>query len=397
MPDPGKDTAIPSTTDTTSPHPAMPKAQQQMLPVVVPPPVHAPTVAPKPGRLLWVWAVACLLAAGLAGLVYLQPWAAQLTAVTVETVVPGPVTRILAVNGRIEGVRSVDVRSLVSGTLVEVLVAEGDIITRTQTLIRLDTAAQQAIVRQAAAGLDASLVAQAEAVATHARTKALGANAARMVLDTAARAEQSAAQEVARMTALLEQAQIQLEKFTIRAPMAGTALVMNADPGQSVDPAAVLLTIADLGQLVIETDVDESYATQIRAGQAAALQLSGEGEVRSGHVSFVSQRVDADTGGLAVKLSPDELLNAPIGLTVTANITVDDRVVAITVPRAAILSDAAGSVVFVLSAGQAQRRAVKVIEWPAARLIVTGGLSAGDVVIADATGLTDGQAVQVAP
>ena len=38
-----------------------------------------------------------------------------------------------------------------------------------------------------------------------------------------------------------------------------------------------------------------------------------------------------------------------------------------------------------------------VIDWPAARLIVTEGLEAGDVVIADATGLVEGQAVSVAP
>ena len=315
----------------------------------------------------------------------------------VETVVPGPVTRVLAVNGRIAGVRSVDVRPLVSGTLVEALVAEGDTVTRGQTLMRLDTAAQQAIVRQALAGLDAALVAQEDAIATHERTRALGTNAARVVLESAARAEQSAAQEVARMTALLEQAEIQLGKFTIRAPMAGTALVLYADPGQSVDPATTLLTITDLGQLVVETDVDESYASQIHTGQPAALQLSGEGVVRAGHVSFVSQRVDADTGGLGVKLTPDMALSAPIGLTVTANITVDDRAAAITVPRAAIVSDAAGNAVLIVMDGLAQRRAVQVIDWPAARLIVTEGLAPRDVVIADATGLIDGQAVKVAP
>jgi RND family efflux transporter MFP subunit len=344
-----------------------------------------------------MWAGGGVLVIGLAGLFYLQPWATPAPVVMVETVALGPVTRVLAVNGRIAGVRSVDVRPLVSGTLVEVSVAEGDIVTRNQALMQLDTATQQAVVRQAVAGLDAAFVAQDDAVATLARTRTLGANVARVVLETAVRAEQAAAQEVARMTALLDQAQIQLEKFTIRAPIAGTVLVLNVDPGQSVDPATVLLSIADLGTLVVETDVDESYATQIRTGQPAALQLSGEAEVRAGHVSFVSQRVDEDTGGLVVRLTPEAPLTAPIGLTVTANITVDDRASAITVPRAAIISDAAADAVLVAVDGTAQRRAVEVIDWPAARLIVTDGLAPGDEVIADATGLTDGQAIQVAP
>lgn len=375
----------------------MAQVGQETLPVVVPPVASAPAAAPKTKSRRWMWAGGGVLVMGLTGLFYLQPWATPAPVVMVETVALGPVTRVLAVNGRIAGVRSVDVRPLVSGTLVEVLVAEGDIVTRNQALMQLDTATQQAVVRQAVAGLDAAFVAQDDAVATLARTRTLGANVARVVLETAVRAEQAAAQEVARMTALLDQAQIQLEKFTIRAPIAGTVLVLNVDPGQSVDPATVLLSIADLGTLVVETDVDESYATQIRTGQPAALQLSGEAEVRAGHVSFVSQRVDEDTGGLVVRLTPEAPLTAPIGLTVTANITVDDRASAITVPRAAIISDAEADAVLVAVDGTAQRRAVEVIDWPAARLIVTDGLAPGDEVIADATGLTDGQAIQVAP
>ncbi len=375
----------------------MAQVGQETLPVVVPPVTNAPAAAPKTKSRRWMWAVGGVLVMGLAGLFYLQPWATPVPVVMVETVALGPVTRVLAVNGRIAGVRSVDVRPLVSGTLVEVLVAEGDVVTRNRALMQLDTAAQQAVVRQAVAGLDAALLVQDDAVATLARTRRLGANVARVALETAVRAEQTAAQEVARMTALLDQAQIQLEKFTIRAPIAGTVLVLNVDPGQSVDPATVLLSIADMKTLVVETDVDESYATQIRTGQPAALQLSGEGEVRAGNVSFVSQRVDEDTGGLVVRLTPDTPLTAPIGLTVTANITVDDRASAITVPRAAIISDAAADAVLVVVDGKAQRRAVEVIDWPAARLIVTEGLAPGDLVIADATRLTDGQAIQVAP
>lgn len=391
-----KDCAIQSPTKPTS---TLPDVAAQTLPAVVPPaalpPVPPTPPAATPKRRWWLWAMGGVVVAGLAGLAYVQPWATPVVTVTVETMALGPVSRVLAVNGRIAGLQSVEVRSLVTGTLDAVWVKEGDSVTRDQTLITLGPEAQQAILRQAVAGLDSALVAQEEADATLTRTKALGANAARVTLDAATRAAARAAQEVARLTALLQQAQIQLKRFTLKAPMAGTVLLIQADPGQSVDPTGVLMTIADLGQLVVETDVDESYATQVRVGQAAALQLSGEAAVRAGHVSFVSQRVEADTGGLAVKLTPDVPLVAPIGLTVTANITVDDRPAALTVPRAALVTT--GDAVLVVTEDKAQRRAVTVIDWPAARLIVTDGLAAGDVVIADATGLTDGQAVKVAP
>ena len=154
------------------------------------------------------------------------------------------------------------------------------------------------------------------------------------------------------------------------------------------------MTIADLEQLVVETDVDEAYATQIRADLPAVMQLAGETVRRDGRVARVSQRVDAATGGFAVELGFDEMLRAPVGLTVTINIIMENLDTAITAPRAAIQTTEAGDAVFVVTNGTAQRRAVSVIDWPAARLIVTDGLTPGDVLILDATGISDGQAVR---
>ena len=327
---------------------------------------------------------------------YFEPWVAKIPVVAVETVVLAPTTRVLAVNGRIAAPNSVDLRPMVSGAVADISVTEGDDVSTGAELARIDPSAQQAAVRQALAGLDAAIVAQSEARAIHARNTALGLNIAQARLETSARAEQSATQEVARTTAVFDAAQIKLADFTIRAPIAGTVLTLNVDPGQSVDPSTVLMTLANLSRLEVETDVDEAYATQIQLGQKAVLQLAGESTLRDGRVSVVSRLVDAATGGLAVTLAFEAPVAAPIGLTVTANIIVDSRDAAMTLPRTAIVTDSAGTAVFVLSDGTAQRRSVVVVNWPAARLIVASGVAPGDVVIADATGIADGQAVTAA-
>ncbi|NBB98064.1 MAG: efflux RND transporter periplasmic adaptor subunit, partial [Alphaproteobacteria bacterium] len=220
---------------------------------------------------------------------------------------------------------------------------------------------------------------------------ALGTNIARTERDAAERALLTAAQEVARATAQVDQAQAQLDNHLLRAPMAGTVLALTVEPGQTIDTSTVLMTIANLDQLIVETNVDEAYAMQIKAGQSAILQLSGEANTHPGKVSFVSQQVDADTGGLAVELSFESPIHAPVGLTVSTNIVVDERQDAITAPRTAIDRDA----VFVVTDGIASRRPVSVIDWPAARLIVTDGLEPGDVLVLDAAAVTDGQAVRV--
>jgi hypothetical protein len=148
--------------------------------------------------------------------------------------------------------------------------------------------------------------------------------------------------------------------------------------------------------LVVEADVDETYATQIAPDQTAVLQLAGETGTRDGHVGFVSQRVDAATGGLAVKIAFDEPVMAPVGLTVAANIVVERRAAALTVPRTALETGPDGTGVFLVQDGAARFAPVTVVDWPAARLIVTGGLAEGDVLITDAEGIVDGQAVAVA-
>jgi RND family efflux transporter MFP subunit len=178
--------------------------------------------------------------------------------------------------------------------------------------------------------------------------------------------------------------------------LTGTVTDLPVVTGQTIDPGTVLMTIADMGRLVVEAVVDETHALELKTGLTATMRPTGSSEVLTGRVSRVAQVVDAATGGLAVTLTPDTALVAPIGLTVTANITIEDRSEAITVPRAAVIADEAGMAVFVLDGDIAARRAVSVIEWPAARLIVTKGLSPGDPVITDATGLTDGAAVAVA-
>jgi hypothetical protein len=111
------------------------------LPAVQPPPAAQP---PRPARRRqrrWLLAAGIVLVGGLGLGLFLQPWATGPTLVMVEIAEQAPVTRVLAVNGRIAARRSVDVRALVGGALAEVRVAEGDSVAMRAELARLDSAA----------------------------------------------------------------------------------------------------------------------------------------------------------------------------------------------------------------------------------------------------------------
>lgn len=371
-------------------------------PALVPKPASSPPVAAAPppaskGRSTLGWIAGGALALLLLGFAWWQPFTTKPTPVVTEVVTPGPISRVLAVNGQVAALKSVFVHSSVSGTLLNLWVAEGDTVKPGDILAQIDSAQQAAISRQAVAALDAGLVAQASAKARLLRTQALRNNVARVTLDDAISAADSAEQEVTRLMAGVDQARNQLAQYTIAAPIPGTVIAIEADPGQLVDPATPLLTVADLRALVIETDVDEAYATQITVGQKAVLQLVGSGQKLPATVSFVSPQVDATTGGLAIRLTPEKPLKSPVGLTATANIIVEENSNAISAPRSAIITSTEGSVVFLLKDGVAKRMAVQIVDWPAARLILTSGVAANDTLIIDAKALVDGQLVKAVP
>lgn len=357
------------------------------------PALRRPPSPTAPKRRWGLWAIAAVVGIGLAGFAASQIWMSGPPLAAVEIAALAPVTRVLAVNGQVTAARSVEMKPLVTGTITAVPVAEGDQVLAQQILVQIDTAAQNAIVRQAVAALDAATVNREQATEAYDRAVSLGANLAKTARDVDANALALATQEVARQTAALDQALVGLENHSLRAPVAGTILSLDAQLGQLVNPATSLLTLADLGSLLVEADVDEAYATQITTGLPAILRLAGEASNRDGHVSFVSARVDATTGGLAIKMAFDAPVIAPVGLTVTANIIVEQNNAALSVPRTALRETADGKAVFVIHEGKAKLQSVEVVDWPAARLIVTAGLSEGDTVITDATGIEDGQSI----
>ena len=325
-----------------------------------------------------------------------RPWEPRPRNVAVETVKAGPVSQVLAVNGRIAPRISVNVRSAVAAQAIEVLADEGERVEDGQVIVRLDTAQPRALVRQAKAALDAGLVAPQQAQDTLDRARALGENTPRATREDAELALVSASNEVERLRSALEQTESQLAQYTIASPLSGVVLTRNIAQGQLVDTQSELFTIADLTTLVVETDVDEIYSARIQVGLRAVLKPAGDTTTRAGSVSFSSPTVDPATGGRAIRIAFDERVSLPVGLTVSANIIVSEEPSALSVPRGAIVVDGADSNVLVIARGVAEARAISFVDWPAERVVVTAGLAEGDKVILDPAAVRPGQAVAAA-
>lgn len=322
-----------------------------------------------------------------------RPWAPKPTKVAVEILSEGDFSQVLAVNGRVVARETVAVRAAVSAQALEVLAGEGDTVAEGDKLVQLDITQPKTMVDQARAALDAGLVSQAQAQVNADRASALGENATRSTREDAELALSAAANEVARLQAALEQAQSQLAQYTVVAPLGGVVLNRKVDRGQLVDPQSELFTIANLGELLVETDVDELYSSRIHSGLKALLKPVGDTVPQHGSVVFASPSVDPATGGRAIKIAFDEPVDLPVGLTINANVIVSQTDAALTIPRGAIVTEGTDSHVLVLDNGLAVARPIEFSDWPAERVIATEGLTAGDALILDPTAIEAGQSV----
>lgn len=341
----------------------------------------------------WGWLVLALLLVGGGGAYawFERPWEAKANLVAAETVTAGPVSQVLAVNGRIAARTSVTVRAAVSSQAVLIGAAEGDEVSAGQVLVELDTALVQAQWQQAKAALEAQQVKQSQAAATAERTRALGDNTTRSSLQDAELALAAAANETARLQAALDQVEQQRAQYTITAPISGVVLSRGVDQGQLVDPQTQLFVVADTSDLVVETDVDELYSSRVTSGLKALLKPVGATVAQHGTVVFAAPTVDASTGGRAIKIAFDDKVSLPVGLTVNANVIVEEVPDALSIPRGAIVTEGTQSHVLVIENGVATTRPIDFDDWPAERVIVTSGLKAGDVVILDPTAVRAGE------
>ncbi len=336
------------------------------------------------GRVIrWVLLLA-VLGAGAAWLLTNRPWEPKPAVVAVESVTPGPASRVLAINGRVVPANQVEISSTVSGRIISVAVAEGDEVATNAAMLVIDDIQQRGAVVQARSQLAAAEAQRDKAQTDLERAEALRDSVSLKALDDARLAVETAQKEVDRQVSMLEQEEDLLTQYTIRAPFDGTILSRGADPGQVVSSSTPLFLFANLTTLYGEASVDELYASEVRRGLKVAARPAGHSEVIEGEVVYVSPRVDASTGGRLVQIGLPGAgeLNLPVGLTVMLNIVVDERDDAITIPRGALVAGDRPAV-YVIENGKAVLRAVQFIDWPSDRLMLTAGLSGGETLILD--------------
>ncbi len=324
------------------------------------------------------------------------------TAVSTIALAAQPTERVLAVTGRVKPQESVQVYGRVAGQILQLNKDEGDLVQAGEVLGLIDPARAKAGLAQASAALDAQrrVLAQAERDLERARTLLAQGSTTQTALENATLAVTKGREDLRRFEAARQEANVQLGDQSIIAPFTGRILNRPVDPGQVVSTTTALFSIAPTTAQEVEAEVDESYSMALKQGQKARLAFAGVPEVVIGTLSYLAPEIQTSTGGRLVRFAftaPASIgdIELPVGLSVDVNVIVDKQDAAITIPRQAIRDIANKPYVLTVKDGAASRQDISFIDWPAAKVIVTKGVAAGDIVITTQQALQPGQKVSV--
>lgn len=323
--------------------------------------------------------------------------------VSAITVTAQPVTNIIELPGRVQAVRTAEVRARVDGIVERRLYEEGTDVRAGTPMFQIDSRPLRAAADAAQAALRRAQAEQTNASRDVERFRPLVARNAisEQEFDAAvARAAQAEA-DVGSARAQLEQARLNLGYATVTAPIAGRAGRAEVTEGAlvSASQGTLMATVEQLDPMYVNFSQSSTQVLQIRRDmQSGRLRTPGVGRTRvtliledgsvyerSGVLDFLDQSVDPSTGTVSLRAefpNPRRILLP--GEFVRARIEAGIRPDGILIPQRAVqLSSQGASVMTIDAKGMAAPRPVKVGELRGSQWEIKSGLAPGDKVITD--------------
>jgi membrane fusion protein, multidrug efflux system len=320
---------------------------------------------------------------------------AQAVPVTTAPVVQKSVPLSVQGIGTVIAASTVTVRAQVTGELTAVHFIEGDEVKEGQVIVEIDKRPLEAALQQTQAALDRDVAQAANAKSQAARYQDL--------LNRGIATKEQVDQIVANAAALdatvaldranIENAKVQLQYATIRAPLSGKTGLLQVHPGNLVraTDTTPIVTINKITPVYVSFSVPEAMLPDLKRYMArgklsvTALPPNDEGAPATGLINFIDNAVDPTTGQIKVKgtfpntdrrLWPGQYVNVSVTLSTEPN--------AIVVPSLAVQTGQQGSYVFVVKPDQTvDLRAVNVERTAGDQSVIKTGLKPGEIVVTD--------------
>ncbi|WBY02842.1 efflux RND transporter periplasmic adaptor subunit [Ramlibacter tataouinensis] len=318
--------------------------------------------------------------------------------VTTAVATRRPVPVVARGIGTVTPLNAVLVRARIDGQLDRVLFREGQEVTAGDVLARIDPRALQAQLAQSEAqqGRDEAQLANALLDLKRYATLVQQDSIARQQLDTQGALVGQLRATVKLDQALVDNARVQLDYATIRAPVGGRTGKRLVDPGNIVHAADAtgIVTINQIDPISVLFTLPEGRLQPVLRAQAAApgrplaVQASGRTDpavLATGTLTLVNNQIDAGTGTFQLRavfpnaagaLWPGQFVNVRLVLSEVAD--------GLTIPDAAVQRGPDGLFTYVVRPdGSVAPQPIVVDQSEAGRSLVTRGLAGGEHVVVD--------------
>lgn len=245
----------------------------------------------------------------------------------------GTISSRVKATGEITPEKKVEISAKVVGEIINLPVVEGQEVSAGQLLVEIERDLYEAARNQAHAALRQSEVSVRrqevqllDAQRNHRRVSKLNEEGlvsqealddAQLAVDTAEVELEAQKHAVAQYRSALDRAEDDLRRTSIRSPMDGILIQLDAEQGETVVPGStnlpgsVIMTVADMSRLLAEVEVSEVDVVDVELGQTAEIKVDALGdEPQIGHVVEIatSGRKDQTQGTIrfAVKVAIED-------------------------------------------------------------------------------------------
>jgi RND family efflux transporter MFP subunit len=297
--------------------------------------------------------------------------------VFVTNPIKGTVVDYQDFTGRLDAIKTIDIRARVSGYVTEIPFKEGDLVKEGELLFQIDPRPYKADLNQAEANLKLAIADRAlmEKNADRARKMFANGSMSREEYDASIAAIDKSIAAVGASEAARDKARLYLDYTRVTAPISGRISRRNVDPNNLiVADNTVLTTLVTEGPIYAYFDVDErTYLESVTSplpGQATWLESSqypvmmrlvNEDEFnRVGTVNFIDNRVTGTTGTVRMRgvfANSKGVLKA--GMFVRIRLPIGQPYETILIPDEAIQSDQERKYVWVVKKVQEETDGVK--------------------------------------
>ena len=288
--------------------------------------------------------------------------------VTAGFVERGDIISKVTATGRVKPKTEVKIQASVQATIVQLPAEEGDTVKAGDLLVKLDQTRYQAAVRMAKATLSSAKATMKQNEANMLEAELTGNRAEKLFAqgllseelkisaetgyEVAKARYESAGYQVEQYSASVTQANDQLSKTILRAPMNGVVTELNAEVGEIVlvgtmnNPGTVIMTVSDLSVIEVEAEVDETDIATVELGQKAKITVdafqdtSFAGIVTEiGNAAKISGFSSGDqvTNFLVKVQFVDAYKHVKPGMTAEVDITTDEHLDVLHVPIQAVV------------------------------------------------------------